>query len=98
LYRNDRSRKKYEKKPRPEKGRVFVIPRDGDKKQARRRVNYLITAGILPKPNTLPCADCGHIWEPGERRHEYDHYQGYNPENHEMVEAVCSICHKKRTK
>ncbi len=52
-------------------------PRDGDKAQARHRVNVLVRTGRLAHPNALACADCGHIWKQGERRHEYDHYLGY---------------------
>jgi hypothetical protein len=44
----------------------------------------------------LTCIDCGHIWNPGERRHEYDHYLGYDAEHHEHVEPVCSRCHCNR--
>ena len=71
-------------------------PRDGDKKQARQRINVLVRTGRMPHPNTLPCADCGHVWAPGERRHEYDHHKGYAAEHHYEVEPVCSNCHAKR--
>lgn len=50
------------------------LPIDGDKKQARRRINVEVRTGRRPHPNTIPCVDCGHIWKMGERRHEYDHY------------------------
>lgn len=69
--------------------------RDGDKKQARRRVNYLVEQGRIPHPNALPCVDCGHHGG-GERRHEYDHARGYDGENQLYVEAVCSRCHHAR--
>src|SRR6185369_2731812 len=36
--------------------------RDGDKQQARRTVNNAVLSGKLPRPNDLPCMDCGHIW------------------------------------
>lgn len=71
-------------------------PRDGDKKQARQRINVEVREGRRPHPNTLPCADCGHVWAPGERRHEYDHHLGYAPEHHYDVEAVCTRCHSRR--
>lgn len=45
-------------------------PRDGDKEQARQRVNVEVRTGRRPHPNSLPCTDCGHIWAEGERRHE----------------------------
>ena len=71
-------------------------PRDGDKIQARQRVNVEVRTGHRPHPNTLPCTDCGHRWAPGERRHEYDHHLGYAPEHHYDVEPVCTPCHAKR--
>ena len=81
---------------KPERGRRFVAPRDEDKKQARRRVNHLVDLGLLPNPNSLMCADCGHPQGNESQRHEYDHYLGYAAEYHESVEAVCSKCHHKR--
>lgn len=97
-YRKKSQRDKYKPKPRPEKGRRFVLPRDGDKKQARRRVSYKFGAGLIPHPNELPCVDCGHVYINGGRRHEYDHYKGYSSEHHESVECVCSKCHHERTR
>lgn len=70
-------------------------PRDGDKKQARRRINVEVREGRRPHPNELPCAICDHAWSKGERRHEYDHYLGYGPENHYTVRALCTTCHAK---
>lgn len=71
-------------------------PRDGDKVQARQRVNVEVRTGRRPHPNTLPCVDCGHVWSKGERRHEYDHHLGYAPEHHLDVEPVCTLCHHAR--
>jgi len=71
-------------------------PRDGDKAQARQRINVEVRSGRRPHPNTIPCSDCGHVWEEGERRHEYDHYMGYAPGHHLEVSAVCTTCHAKR--
>ena len=70
--------------------------RDGDKVQARQRVNVEVKSGRRPHPNTLPCVDCGHKWKEGERRHEYDHANGYAADSHLKVEAVCTLCHAKR--
>lgn len=81
--------------PRP-LGRRYVDARDGDEMQARRRVNHLVDVGILPRPNDVPCVDCGHVGS--EMRHEYDHYLGYAAEHHEDVEAVCVDCHHARTR
>lgn len=71
-------------------------PRDGDRKQARQRINVEVRTGRRPHPNTLPCADCGHEWSEGERRHEYDHFMGYAAEHHYAVESVCTTCHAAR--
>lgn len=95
-YRLRRSRERYQPRPRPLKGRRYAAARDGDQRQARGRVNYLVDAGLIPDPNDLPCADCGHVYTPEGRRHEYDHYLGYAPEHHEDVEAVCTTCHHAR--
>lgn len=66
------------------------------KRQARARVNNAVTAGHLPHPRTLPCTDCGHVWAPGGRRHEYDHHLGHDPVHWLDVQVVCSACHRKR--
>ena len=92
--RQQRSRERYKPRARPGPGRRFVPARRHDKKQARRRINHLVATGLLPRPNELPCCDCGHIGE--DRRHEYDHFLGYAPEHHELVQAVCSRCHRRR--
>lgn len=69
-------------------------PRDGDKKQARQRVNVEVAHGRRPHPNSLPCADCGHIWKPrAARRHEYHHHRGYGAAHHLDVIPLCTRCH-----
>jgi hypothetical protein len=70
--------------------------RDGDQKQARHRINREVRRGIRPHPNLLPCVDCGHIWKPHQKRHEYDHYLGYAAEHHLDVQVVCTSCHATR--
>jgi hypothetical protein len=95
--RNGLSRDRYVSTPRQSKrGEFFVDGRDGDKKQARARVNHRIKIGLLPAPNDAPCTDCGHVWSPGERRHEYDHHLGYDAAHHLDVQSVCSTCHATR--
>lgn len=71
--------------------------RDGDKKQARQRVNVEVRTGRRPHPNTLSCVDCCHVWREGERRHEYDHHLGYQAENHLDVQPVCTRCQRRRS-
>lgn len=73
-----------------------AAPRDGDKVQARQRVNVEVRTGRRAHPNTLQCVDCGHVHRPGERRHEYDHHLGYAAEHHGHVEPVCTVCHRSR--
>ena len=70
--------------------------RDGDKLQARRRVNYLVEQGRIPHPDDLPCIDCADAIFPGQYRHEYDHAKGYDGDNQLYVEPVCSRCHHAR--
>lgn len=94
--KNRLARMNYKPKQRV-KGRFRVPARPGDKRQARRRVNYYVEAGLLPAPNTIPCTDCGHVYRHGGgRRHEYDHYRGYGAREHLIVEVVCPGCHHKR--
>lgn len=83
----------------PATGRPGPIPspaRDGDKRQARQRINVEVRTGRRTHPNLIPCADCGHAWSAGERRHEYDHHRGYAAQHHLSVEAVCTTCHHRR--
>jgi hypothetical protein len=70
--------------------------RDGDKRQARRRVNYLVERGLILRPDDLPCMDCGDEVFVNRYRHEYDHARGYDGENQLYVEPVCSKCHRNR--
>lgn len=77
--------------------RRFLVPtRDGDKRQARRRINYLVEHGLLPNPNDLPCMDCADMVFTCQYRHEYDHAKGYDGANQLYVEPVCSRCHHSR--
>lgn len=69
-------------------------PRDGDKVQARQRINVEVRTGRRAHPDSLPCVDCGHTGN--DRRHEYDHHFGYAAEHHYDVEPVCSKCHHAR--
>lgn len=81
----------------PLTGRPGPAPKpaeDGNKKQARQRVNVEVRTGYRANPNTLPCTDCGHFGP--NRRHEYDHYLGYDAKHHLDVQPVCTICHAKR--
>lgn len=75
----------------------WLVPtRDGDKGQARHRVNYLVRRGKLSSPKASPCAGCGHVWMPGERRHEYHHHLGYGAEHQREVQILCTHCHADR--
>lgn len=76
------------------KGRFFAATRAGDKLQARARVNHRVARGVLANPNTIACADCGHLGS--DRRHEYDHHLGYDADHQLDVEAVCTRCHHAR--
>ena len=94
---SNKGKAKWVIKPRV-KGRRFIAPRDGDVRQARGRVHSLVRIGLLAKANNLPCNVCGHICTHGERRHEFHHTNGYSADNHELVEVVCTTCHRERDK
>lgn len=83
----------------PNTGRPGPAPlpaRDGDKVQARQRINVEVRTGRRPHPSTLPCTDCGHVHSTGGRSHQYDHHLSYAAENHLSVEPVCTLCHAQR--
>lgn len=63
------------------------------KASANQAVHLEVRAGIRPHANTLPCTNCGHVYSPGERRHEWDHYLGYDRENWFSVVVLCTRCH-----
>lgn len=93
------SRRVKERKPQPGRpGRRGwqVATRDGDKRQARRRINYLVEQGLLPRPSEIGCMDCGDSVFTSRYRHEYDHALGYEGKNQFYVEPVCSRCHHSR--
>jgi hypothetical protein len=96
--RNQLTRIRYSPKLRPQSGRRFVPAEDGNKRQAKARINYFVFAKLIPSPNSLPCSRCSHEWKYGEKRHEYHHHMGYAAENHENVIVLCVSCHKKVSK
>lgn len=67
--------------------------REGDKKQARARVNAEVQRGRMANPDNLPCAQCGHICGDDGRRHEYHHHKGYGADAQLDVIPLCSKCH-----
>lgn len=71
-------------------GRPPAPTREGDRRQARRRVNYMVERGDIPKASERRCVDCGHQAE------EYDHHNGYDADHHLEVEPVCKPCHVER--
>jgi hypothetical protein len=95
--KNARARTGYVKHPAPSRMGAFLVPtRDGDKKQARHRVNHRVDVGLIPDPNDLACMDCGDEQGFDSARHEYDHAKGYDRENQLYVEPVCTVCHHNR--
>lgn len=61
---------------------------------ARTAVMYAVRRGELPHQDSVPCTDCSHMGS--DRRHEYDHNEGYAPEHHLSVQVVCTLCHAVR--
>jgi hypothetical protein len=94
--KNARQRTAYIKRGRPGRRGWLAATRDGDKLQARRRVNYLVEQGIIPRAEDLPCFDCADEVFSRRYRHEYDHARGYDGENQLYVEPVCAKCHRNR--
>lgn len=70
------------------------FPRNPRHERARSAVSYAVRMGRLPRASAVLCTDCGHLGS--DRRHEYDHYLGYEPEHHLHVEPVCTTCHADR--
>ena len=56
----------------------------------RSAVTSAVKHGLLPRPATIPCVDCG---KPAQ---EYHHHLGYAPEHWLNVVAVCRTCHRNR--
>ena len=48
-------------------------------------------------PNTLPCADCGHVCFEGERRHDYVDPTG-TVTIEDGADPVCTLCRQKRAR
>lgn len=95
--RSEKAKARYVPRQRKSKlGERFTAVREGDREQARYRVNHLIKIGRLAKPGNLPCFDCGHTGK--DRRHEYDHFEGYSAEKQECVQVVCTVCHSNRSR
>lgn len=72
-------------------GNKRIPRRDGDKRQASKRINSDVENGIRPNPNDLHCVMCGH--KGNDKRHEYHHVCGYEKEHHYDVMPFCSTCH-----
>lgn len=73
------------------RGPSRIEPREGDAKQARRRINADVEKRLRPNPNDLYCALCGHKGD--DKRHEYHHHMGYGNDHHNDVLPLCSTCH-----
>jgi len=94
LFRKKLYQESYVRKIRKsKKGCRYSVPRGGDKKQARHRINHLVEIGIIANPNSVSCVDCGHRGK--DKRHEY-HHDSYTIKNQEIVVCLCSECHHKR--
>ena len=61
--------------------------RHPEKTEAQKAVNNAITAGKLPRPDTLKCTCKG----PAK---EYHHHKGYAPEHWFDVVPKCTGCHR----
>ena len=68
-----------------------VARRNGDKSQAKARINSDVEHGLRPNANDLFCSKCGH--KGPDRRHEYHHIMGCEEMHHYDVLPLCSKCH-----
>ena len=92
-------RKRYSPVPADRRKPMGPSPKpeiSGNKLQARARVNKLVKTGRKENPNNLPCVDCGHLGK--DRRHDYDHHEGYAAGDHLNVEVRCTVCHAAATR
>ena len=64
---------------------------------ANQAVHLEVRAGLRPHANTIPCSECGHVYKPGERRHEWHHHLGYKREHWFSAIVVCTTCHGKHS-
>jgi hypothetical protein len=55
-----------------------------------------VRSGAWPDPNLRRCADCGHVWFVGERRHVYVAPGGEVPAAPEGAEVLCILCLRER--
>jgi hypothetical protein len=92
--RTKQYRERYVPRPRPQHRPCYS--QGGNPQSARVRIYQRIKRGELPHPNTLPCSDCGLVWCEGQKRHEYDHPNGYAGAYALTVEPVCTRCHNRR--
>lgn len=77
--------------------RAVGMPISEMQRSANQAVHLEVRAGIRPHANAIPCSDCGHIYAPGERRHEWHHHLGYEREHWFSVLVVCTSCHGKHS-
>ncbi len=56
---------------------------------ARAAANRAVAKGKLPRPDTLPCQECG------QSASQYHHHQGYEREHWIHVIPVCTKCHAR---
>lgn len=69
---------------------------DPQRQKAYNALKRALHNGTVRPANEHPCTDCGHVWTPGDRRHEYDHARGYDDMHLLDVEPVCTTCHAAR--
>ena len=81
------TKKKYERTPKGKAVKKRFKARHPNQIKAKNAVNHAITAGKLPRPDTLLCHYCP---KPAQ---QYHHWHGYEPKHWLDVIPVCILCH-----
>lgn len=87
VHRKESARYQKGEKGRQAQKKYYI--KNSEKRQARTATNHAISAGKLPRPDTLLCHYCP------ESAQQYHHWHGYEPEHWLDVVSVCKMCHKK---
>lgn len=90
---NRKAQGKYRKTPKGKTAnqaaqRRFCV-RHPERRKAKNAITCAITAGKLPRPDTLQCHYCP---KPAQ---QYHHWHGYEKEHRLDVVPVCILCHSK---
>ena len=89
-------RKRYQQGEKGKASRKRFVDRHPNQLKAKNAVNNAITAGKLPRPDSLLCHYCSILHR--KPAQQYHHWKGYEPEHWLDVVPVCLDCHSKYQK